>query len=198
MNSIAAVTFAFSWNESMQAPAKSGRRISTGLFEVDLTTHKVLRQGQRVPLQEQPFRVLALLLEHPGQIIPREEIQSRLWPADTYVSFDEGVNTAIRKLRVLFGDSADNPRFIETIPRHGYRFIAPVTELRENGSAQPSTGNLDSSSTETVPSTRSSRRTALLIAAAILLLIAAAIWFSQPRAPTVTNAVRIMEKRKTC
>jgi Tol biopolymer transport system component/DNA-binding winged helix-turn-helix (wHTH) protein len=80
----------------------------------------------KVPLQEQPFRVLAMLLERPGEIITREELQASLWPADTFVGFDEGINTAIRKLRVVFGDSADNPRFIETIPRRGYRFIAPA------------------------------------------------------------------------
>ncbi|MGC1296050.1 MAG: winged helix-turn-helix domain-containing protein, partial [Alloacidobacterium sp.] len=120
----------------MDAPSNSGRRISTGLFEVDLTIGQIFRHGRRVPLQEQPFRVLAVLLEHPGQVVTREKLQARLWPADTYVGFDEGLNTAIRKLRVLFGDSADNPRFIETIPRCGYRFIAPVSELR-NGFVLP-------------------------------------------------------------
>jgi DNA-binding winged helix-turn-helix (wHTH) protein len=93
----------------MDAPVKTGRRISTGLFEIDLSSGEVLRQGRRLPLQELPFRVLAVLLEHPGQVISREELQTRNWPADTYVGFDEGLNTAIRKLRVLFGDSADNP-----------------------------------------------------------------------------------------
>src|SRR5271156_1478347 len=135
--------------ECMDAPVNTGRRIGTGLFEVDLTSGEVLRQGRRVPLQEQPFRVLALLLEHPGQIVTREQMQATLWPADTYVGFDEGLNTAIRKLRVLFGDSADNPRFIETIPRRGYRFIAPVNELpNENGLPAHSTGKPDSKNTE--------------------------------------------------
>ncbi len=120
----------------MNAPANSGPRISTGLFEVDLTTGEVLKNGRRVPLQEQPFRVLALLLEHQGQIVTRDELRATLWPADTYVGFDEGLNTAIRKLRVLFGDSADNPRFIETVPRRGYRFIAPVSEI-PNGNELP-------------------------------------------------------------
>jgi DNA-binding winged helix-turn-helix (wHTH) protein len=107
---------------------------------------KYCARGGECRIQEQPFRVLALLLEHPGQIVVREEIQSRLWPADTYVSFDEGLNTAIRKLRVLFGDSADNPRFIETIQRRGYRFIAPVTELpTRNGMPELSTEIRDSS-----------------------------------------------------
>ena len=113
----------------MIARVNSCRRLITGLFEIDLVSGQVLRQGQSLPLQDQPFRVLVLLLEHPGQLVTREELQARLWPADTYVGFDDGLNTAIRKLRVLFGDSADNPRFIETIPRHGYRFIAPVNEV---------------------------------------------------------------------
>jgi TolB-like protein/DNA-binding winged helix-turn-helix (wHTH) protein/tetratricopeptide (TPR) repeat protein len=133
----------------MDAPINSGRRITTGLFEVDLTSGEVLREGRRVPLQDQPFRVLALLLEDPGQIVTREQMQATLWPADTYVGFDEGLNTAIRKLRVLFGDSADNPRFIETIPRRGYRFIAPVNKLpNRNGSRSLSTGKPDLKNTE--------------------------------------------------
>jgi len=133
----------------MDASINNGRRITTGLFEVDLTSGEVLREGRRVPLQDQPFRVLALLLEDPGQIVTREQMQATLWPADTYVGFDEGLNTAIRKLRVLFGDSADNPRFIETIPRRGYRFIAPVNELPNRNSLRAlSTGKPDLKNTE--------------------------------------------------
>lgn len=109
-------------------PNHTARGISTGLFDVDLLSGQIFRQGRAVPLQEQPFRVLSVLLEHPGEVVTREVLQSRLWPADTYVSFDEGLNTAIRKLRVFFGESAENPRFIETVPRRGYRFIAPVRE----------------------------------------------------------------------
>src|SRR5580704_1312034 len=110
----------------MDAPASSGRRVRTGLFEIDFGSVEVHKEGRRIPLQEQPFRVLGVLLERPGEVITREELHLRLWPTDTFVGFDEGINTAIRKLRVAFGDSADSPRFIETIPRRGYRFIAPV------------------------------------------------------------------------
>src|SRR5580658_5388340 len=110
----------------MEAPASSSRRVRAGLFEVDLGSAQLHKSGRRIPLQEQPFRVLEILLERPGEIITREELQARLWPADTFVGFDEGINTAIRKLRVAFGDSADNPRFIETVPRRGYRFVAPA------------------------------------------------------------------------
>jgi DNA-binding winged helix-turn-helix (wHTH) protein/tetratricopeptide (TPR) repeat protein len=112
----------------MDAPASSGRRVRTGLFEIDFGSVEVHKEGRRIPLQEQPFRVLGVLLERPGEVITREELQARLWPTDTFVGFDEGINTAIRKLRVVFGDSADNPRFIETLPRRGYRFIAPVQD----------------------------------------------------------------------
>src|ERR1700722_1005294 len=101
----------------MDAPASPARRIRAGLFEVDLNSFELHKSGRQVQLQEQPFKVLSILLERPGEVITREELQTRLWAADTFVSFDEGINTAIRKLRVAFGDSADNPRFIETVPR---------------------------------------------------------------------------------
>src|ERR1700722_15776756 len=114
--------------EPMNPPASSGRKVRTGLFEIDLASGELRMNGRRLPLQEQPFRVLAMLLERPGEVVTRQELQARLWPVDTYVGFDEGLNTAIRKLRTVFGDSAGNPRFVETLPRRGYRFIAPVTE----------------------------------------------------------------------
>ena len=110
----------------METPTSSSRRVRTGLFEIDFGSSEVHKEGRKVQLQEQPFRVLAILLERPGEVVTREQLQARLWPADTYVGFDEGLNTAIRKLRVAFGDSAENPRFIETVSRRGYRFIAPV------------------------------------------------------------------------
>ena len=110
----------------METPASSRRRVRTGLFEIDFGSGEVHKDGRKVQLQEQPFRVLEILLECPGEVVTREQLQERLWSADTYVGFDEGLNTAIRKLRVAFGDSAENPRFIETVSRRGYRFIAPV------------------------------------------------------------------------
>ena len=123
----------------MEAPTGFGRRVRAGLFEVDLGSGEVHKSGRKVPLQEQPFRVLAMLLERPGEIVTREELQARLWPADTFVGFDEGINTAIRKLRIVFGDSADNPRFIETIPRRGYRFIAPAVPSASRETEHPTT-----------------------------------------------------------
>jgi len=105
------------------------QRVRFGLFEADLTTGELRKRGRRIPLQEQPQLVLAALLRHAGEIVSREELQHALWPADTFVEFEHGVNTAIKKLRQALGDSAANPRFIETLPRKGYRFIAPVEDL---------------------------------------------------------------------
>jgi tetratricopeptide (TPR) repeat protein/DNA-binding winged helix-turn-helix (wHTH) protein len=106
----------------------AGQKIARfGLYEADIQQRVLTRNGLRVRLQDQPFQVLALLLEQPGKLVTREEIQQRLWPADTYVAFDDGLNTAIKKLRSALSDTADNPRFIETVPRRGYRFVAPVT-----------------------------------------------------------------------
>ena len=97
-----------------------------GIFEGDSATGELLRRGVRVKLQEQPFYLLLLLLENAGQIVTRESVRQRLWPANTFVEFDASLSVAVGKLREALGDDADNPRFIETIPRRGYRFIAPV------------------------------------------------------------------------
>jgi TolB-like protein/DNA-binding winged helix-turn-helix (wHTH) protein/Tfp pilus assembly protein PilF len=101
-----------------------------GLYEADVRQRVLTKGGLKVRLQDQPFQVLALLLERPGELITREEIQQKLWPADTYVAFDDGLNTTIKKLRSALSDTADNPRFIETVPRRGYRFVAPVSVAR--------------------------------------------------------------------
>src|SRR5882724_5133462 len=100
-----------------------------GVFEVDPRSGELRKQGVRIKLQEQPFHVLTVLLQRPGEVVTREELRNQNWPADTFVDFDNSLNTAINKLREALGDSADNPRFIETLPRRGYRFIAPVTGL---------------------------------------------------------------------
>lgn len=105
----------------------AGRRIVRfGIFEADLQAGELRRDGLRVKLQEQPFQVLRLLLERPGETVTRDELQRRLWPADTFVDFDRGLNAAIKRLRDALGDSAENPRFVETLSRRGYRFVAPV------------------------------------------------------------------------
>ncbi|HXT32385.1 MAG TPA: winged helix-turn-helix domain-containing protein [Vicinamibacterales bacterium] len=98
-----------------------------GTFEVDLATGELRRNGVKRKIQEQPFRVLAMLLDHPGEVVTREALRERLWPADTFVDFEHGLNTAIRKLRRALDEAAENPRYVETLARRGYRFIAPVT-----------------------------------------------------------------------
>jgi TolB-like protein/DNA-binding winged helix-turn-helix (wHTH) protein/Tfp pilus assembly protein PilF len=97
-----------------------------GVFELDLRVGELRKNGLRVRLQQQPFQVLAMLLEHPGEVVGREELQKKLWPADTFVDFDHGLNKAINKVRDALGDSAESPRFVETIARRGYRFLAEV------------------------------------------------------------------------
>jgi cholera toxin transcriptional activator len=98
-------------------------------FELDLVAGELRKGGVRIRLQEQPFQVLALLLERPGDLVTREELRQKLWPADTFVDFDHGLNTAINKLREALGDSASNPRYVETLARRGYRFLAPVERM---------------------------------------------------------------------
>jgi len=111
----------------------NGRPIHFGVFEVDLHTGELRKQGLRIKLRDQPFQILLLLLAHPGEVVARDELQKRLWPADTFVDFDRGLNKAVNHLRDALGDSADSPRFIETLPKRGYRFIVPVDAGRPNG-----------------------------------------------------------------
>ena len=101
-------------------------RLRFGIFEADLRTGELRKRGARVRLQDQPFQVLAALLARPGELVTREELQGRVWAADTFVDFDHGLNKAINKIREALGDSAENPRFVETVARRGYRFIADV------------------------------------------------------------------------
>ncbi len=111
----------------MEVPQRSARRaVRFGEFEVDLRAGELSKRGIKVRLQQQPFRVLALLLEHPGDVVTREELRQAIWPAGTFVEFDVGLDAAIHKLRSALGDSAENPRLVETLPRRGYRFIAAV------------------------------------------------------------------------
>jgi len=110
----------------------SPRIIRFSTFEVNLHTGELRQRGQKVKLQEQPLQVLAALLERPGELVTREELCSKLWPADTFVDFDHSLNAAIKRLRDALGESANAPVFIETLARRGYRFIAPV-----NGSSYP-------------------------------------------------------------
>jgi len=148
-----------------QAP----KNVRFGLFEADFAAGELRKHGRTVKLQEQPFQVLALLIQRAGQVVSREDLQKALWPANTFVEFDQAVNTAVRKIRQALGDSAENPRFIETLPRKGYRFIAPVATLETtipSETAIPSAGTAQS---------RSVRRSAHWLLALSLLAVITAI-----------------------
>ena len=114
----------FAMSTPQASPA--GRVFRFGVFEADLSAAELRKSGVRIRLQEQPFQVLAYLLEHPGEVVSREDLRQRLWPSDTFVDFDHSLNTAVNKLREALGDSASSPRYVETLARKGYRFVAPV------------------------------------------------------------------------
>jgi TolB-like protein/DNA-binding winged helix-turn-helix (wHTH) protein/Flp pilus assembly protein TadD len=110
----------------MQGNPQDRVRLRFGVFEIDIRAGELRKHGLRIRLQEQPFQVLATLLEHPGEVVTREDLQKQLWPADTFVDFDHGLNKAISKIREALNDSAESPRFVETVARRGYRFLAEV------------------------------------------------------------------------
>ncbi len=110
----------------MPIPSTSIPPARFGPFEVDFRAGELLKNGRRIRLQDQPLQVLAMLLEHRGSVVTRDEFRQKLWPNDTFVDFDHGLNNAINRLRDTLNDSAEAPRFIETLPRRGYRFICQV------------------------------------------------------------------------
>jgi TolB-like protein/DNA-binding winged helix-turn-helix (wHTH) protein/Tfp pilus assembly protein PilF len=122
----------------MEAPATSRQCVRFGEFELDFRSEELRKYGKKVKLQGQPVKILAILLAQPGELVPREALRKELWPENTFVDFDSGLNSAIKKLREALGDSRENSRFIETLPRRGYRFIAPVEE-EETAAPGPST-----------------------------------------------------------
>ncbi len=111
----------------MSTPGPNPNLVQFSVFELDLQNSELRKQGVKVKLQDQPLKILQLLLETPGQIVSRDQLRSRIWPADTFVEFDKGLYSAMARLRDALGDTSDSPRFIETVPKRGYRFIAPVT-----------------------------------------------------------------------
>lgn len=157
--------------------------ICFGNFEVDTRSGELRRGGRKVRLTGQPFDVLVALLEKPGQVVTREELRDKLWSQDTFVDFEHGLNTAINKVREALGDKADNPRFIETLPRRGYRFLAPITQP-EIAPAIPAASELS-----VAPAKDSHRRTrlylgvAVLVAAIVLTLGSTAWYFLRPLPP---------------
>ena len=110
----------------LEPPARSINVVQFGAFELNRNAGELRKQGTRVRLQPKPLQILFALLEKPGEIVTRDELKSRLWPNDTFVDFENGLNTAVNRLRIALGDSAEHPRYIETQARSGYRFIAPA------------------------------------------------------------------------
>ena len=132
----------------MGIPAGSEQKVRFGEFELDLRTRELRNNGQKLALQEQPFQILAALLERPGQLVTRDELTKRLWPSDTFVDFEHSLNKAVNRLREALDDSAEHPRLIETLPRRGYRFIAPLEpaeppKLERPGGSSPAAGQSD-------------------------------------------------------
>jgi DNA-binding winged helix-turn-helix (wHTH) protein len=160
-----------------------------GVFEVDLQAGELRKSGLRIKLQDQPFQILVLLLEHPGEVVTREQLRQRLWPADTFVDFDHSLNSAVKKLRLALGDDPDNPRFVETIPRRGYRFIAPVH------GAIPSSEQVVKDLPLATPAIGAKPRYYWLaiIVAVIVTVAALSLWNKAIRAPRAIRVVRVTQ-----
>ena len=188
----------------MLTSANRPRILRFGAFEANLASGELRKSGVRIKLQDRPFQILAILLEQPGELVTREDLQKRLWPADTFVDFEHGLNTAITKLRQALADDADNPRFIETLPRRGYRFLAPVSS-GVNGDASlagelrsiPGSEIAGSPAVSNPPavSPHHVRRSTLywIVAAVFLFGAGIASWIFYPRRPATPNfsSVRI-------
>jgi Tol biopolymer transport system component/DNA-binding winged helix-turn-helix (wHTH) protein len=204
----------------MREASQTTRVVRFGVFEADLRTAELRKQGVRIRLSGQSFQILEALLLRPGELITRDELKQKLWPSDSFGDFEHGLNAAVNRVREALGDSPENPRFVETLPRRGYRFIAPVegnsveaedapylrsgTPLLET---QQGSGPIDGSSqdhdwrgpADRLKTTRSKNLVRPGITAgavAVLFLICGAIWYRQPQPPTVTNTVRISNDGK--
>jgi Tol biopolymer transport system component/DNA-binding winged helix-turn-helix (wHTH) protein len=182
----------------------SCRVLRFGSFEADVNAGELRKQGLRIKLQDQPFQILVMLLERPGELVTREEIQQRLWPGDTFVDFDHGLNNAVNRLREALGDSAETPRFIETLPRKGYRFHASVNgqanadpasvsgqsgkELQVRQSSLPIAARPDASS---IPSTDALRVSLPILAAGIAATILMFMWLRPTSVPKIVGSTQI-------
>jgi Tol biopolymer transport system component/DNA-binding winged helix-turn-helix (wHTH) protein len=186
----------------MDDTGSNGHPLRFSSFELDLRARELRKFGTRIKLQDQPFQILALLLEKPGEIVTREELRDRLWPADTFVDFDHSLNSAIKKLRQALNDDPDVPRFIETLPRRGYRFIAP---LRNDAAPAPAAAELSQSTAEATSTPAAAPASPLAPrvhhwklwaagAAGFALALALAAWFrpSRPGGSAEAATVRLV------
>ena len=173
----------------MAQAATPRRVVQFGVYELDFGTGELRKAGLKIKLQDQPFQVLAMLLERPGELVSREELLSRLWPSGTFVDFDHGLNVAVKKLRQALNDSAENPRFIETLSRRGYRFVAPV----ENVSTKESEGTIEVPAErvgEPEPVYRTKRHFRWAMVAAGVVAAGLALWHwwpTRPARPAITR-----------
>jgi len=173
-------------------PVLPKERLRFGPFEFDAQSAELFKFGQKLKLQGQPIQILSILLENPGALVTREELRQRLWPAETptFVDFDHGLNTSIRKLRSALGDEAETPRYIETLPRRGYRFIGELTAdraqadnagqpavLRDSGERQSGTADIASSMAEAVSQQRRRSRYLGVALACLPVLVALGVFF---------------------
>ena len=163
----------------MPSPTPSSRLISFGVFEVDLAAGELRKSGVKIKLQDQPFRVLAALLARPGEVVTREELREKLWRDGTFVDFDRGVNTAVNKIREALGDSASHPRFVETLPRRGYRFVGPVEGVRQRATDGTADSTVAAAKPAVLPTGPIGSRRGLyggLAAVAAAMLLGGAYW----------------------
>lgn len=176
----------------MSSPVSAQPRVRFGVFELDLQTSELRKSGVLLRLPPQPFKVLALLISRPAQLVTREDIREQIWGADTFVDFEHGLNFAIKKIRDTLGDDAESPRYIETLPRRGYRFIAPVETLAASSSEQTSFRKVappqQQSSVIAVPRKLTRFRWALVgSAATAAIALAVGGWFLFSRTSHVLN-----------
>src|SRR4029077_19183531 len=162
-----------------QANDPSGR-LRFGVFEVDLRACELTKRGLRIRLQEQPFEVLAMLLAKPGELVTREELQKKLW-GQTVVDFDHGLDKAVNKIREALGDSAENPRFVETVARRGYRFLADATPIEDDELVPPSESRRIGLTDAALPPTRLRRPRAWMVFGLALVLAASLSWILYSR-----------------
>jgi DNA-binding winged helix-turn-helix (wHTH) protein/Tol biopolymer transport system component len=167
--------------------AQNPRVLQFGVFEVDPQAGELRKSGLKIKLQDQPFQILLLLLEHPGHVITREELRQRLWSADTFVEFDHSLNSAIKKLRQALGDDSDNPRFIETLPRRGYRLIVPIA------GREPSSDQIAQVAPRAGPKAARPRSYSLVLILGAAAIAALALWKAVLRTPNMPRVLRFTQ-----
>jgi len=176
----------------MSAPAPAARVLRFDTFELDLRSGELHKRGVKLRLQGQPVQLLTILLQSAGNLVTREELRSQLWPVDTFVDFDHSLHNAIGRIRDVLGDSAEIPRYIETLPRRGYRFIAPVEEVQPSRISEANGHKTREAVTVAPPTTRISKtRAALALTLLILVATGSAFWLVRAVSRPTSAAPRL-------